>query len=312
MFGRGREAERHQAEAEAARQQGYGGQSMVAPLRRVIVQPPAPPAAADDYRRHGYTHPVDHGRAEEEHAALRDLLRAEGVEVIEQPADDAGNLDAIFVFDASIVTDEGVVLTRPGKELRRGEVARADAFYRELEVPVIGRIDGPGTLEGGDTMWLDPAVLVVGRGYRTNAAGIEQLQIYCQPFKIDVLPVSLPHWHGPAECLHLLSLISPVDERTAVAYLPLLSVEFVQLLHELDWTLIGIPDEEFLTQGTNALALAPGKVLLLRENVETRRRLEQAGVEVVVYTGVEISHNRQGGPTCLTRPLLRDVSELRE
>jgi dimethylargininase len=314
MFGLGRNADRQRtdAEAEVARRQGYGGQSMVAPLRRAIVQAPAPPASGDDYRRYGYTHPVDHGRTVEEHAALCDLLRREGVEVIVQPADEAGRLDSIFVYDTSIVTDEGVVLANPGKELRRHELTRGAAIYDELDVPIIGHIALPGVLEGGDTMWLDENTLVVGRGYRTNALGIEQLQIYCQPFKIDVLQVALPHWHGPDACLHLLSLISPVDERKAVVHTPLMSVDFVQLLHDLDWTLVEIPDEEFLTQGTNALAIAPGKVLLLRENVGTRRLLEAAGVEVLVYTGDEISHNRQGGPTCLTKPLLRDISAHRE
>jgi N-dimethylarginine dimethylaminohydrolase len=314
MFGLGRNADRQRTdvEAEVARRQGYGGQSMVAPLRRAIVQAPALPASDDDYRRYGYTHPVDHGRAVEEHAALCDLLRREGVEVIVQAADEAGRLDSIFVYDTSIVTDEGVVLANPGKELRRHELTRAAAFYDELDVPIIGHIELPGILEGGDTMWLDENTLVVGRGYRTNALGIEQLHIYCQPFKIDVLQVALPHWHGPEECLHLLSLISPVDERKAVVHSPLMSVDFVQLLHDLDWTLIEIPDEEFLTQGTNALAIAPGKVLLLRENIGTRRLLEAAGLEVLVYTGDEISHNRQGGPTCLTKPLLRDISAHRE
>lgn len=314
MFGRGRDVERQRvdAEAEVARQQGYGGQSMIAPLRRVLVQEPAPPATADDWRAFGYTRPVDHGRAIDEHAALCDLLRGEGIEVVLQPAGEPGDLDGIFVFDTSIVTDEGVIITNPGKELRRRELPGAVAMFERLEIPEIGHIGGTGTLEGGDTMWLDEHTLVVGRSYRTNTIGIEQLQIYGQPFDIDVLSVTLPHWHGPDECLHLLSLISPVDVRKAVVHAPLIGVDFMQLLIDLEWTLIEIPDEEFATQGTNALALAPGKVLMLQDNTGTRRRLEDAGVEVVVYTGDEISHNRQGGPTCLTRPLLRDISALRE
>jgi len=314
MFGRGRDAERQRvdAEAEIARQQGFGGQSMVAPLLRVLVQEPAPPATGDDWRSYGFVHPIDHGRTVEEFAAFCDLLRGEGTEVVVQPAGEPGNLDGIFVFDTSVLTDEGAIVTRPGKALRRKELAPATAFYEQLGIPVLGTIDAPGTAEGGDTMWLDEHTLVVGRGYRTNDNGIDQLKIYGQPFDIDVLPVSLPHWHGPDECLHLLSLISPVDARTAVVYAPLLPVDFVQALLGLDWTLIDIPEEEFASQGTNALALAPGKVLILKENIGTRRLLEDAGVEVLVYTGDEISHNRQGGPTCLTRPLLRDISALQD
>jgi N-dimethylarginine dimethylaminohydrolase len=314
MFGRGRDVERRRvdAEAEVARKQGFGGKSMIAPLRRVLVQAPAPPASEDDWRAFGYNHPVDHGQAVEEHAALCDILRGEGIEVVVQAADAPGNLDGIFVYDTAILTDDGAIVTRPGKALRREELPATIASFEELDIPMLGSIADPGTIEGGDTMWLDENTLVAGRSYRSNAIGIEQLQIYGQPFDVDVLAVSIPHWHGADECLHLLSLISPVDVRKAVVHLPLLSVDFVQLLRELDWTLIDIPEEEFATQGTNALALAPGRVLLLKENTGTRQRLEDAGVEVLVYTGDEISHNRQGGPTCLTRPLLRDISALQE
>lgn len=310
MFGLGRHPEKSETEidAEVAIEHGYGGQSMVAPLKRVLLQHPAPPASNDDWRRYGYTHPVDHGRAVEEHAALCNILAAESIEVIVQPADEPGKLDSIFVYDASILTDEGAVLVNPGKAVRRGEVDRAREMYDELGVPVIGPLEAPAIIEGGDAFWVNASTLAVGIGYRTNRAGIDLLQTYIQPFGIDVLPVALPHWHGQDECLHLLSLISPVAERTAVVYPSLISTPFMQVLHELEWTLIEVPDEEFATQGTNVLALAPNKVLMLKDNVETRTLLEAAGVEVLTYTGDEISHNRQGGPTCLTRPLLRDVS----
>jgi len=311
MFGLGRHPEKSETEidAEVAIEHGYGGQSMVAPLRRVLVQQPAPPASDDDWRRYGYTHPVDHGQAVEEHAAFCDLLAGEGIEVIAQSVDEPGRLDSIFVYDTSILTDEGVFLGNPGKETRRSEVDRARLAYEELGVPVIGQLEDPALLEGGDSLWVNASTLAVGIGYRTNLAGIDLLKTYVQPFGIDVLPVALPHWRGPDECLHLLSLISPVAERTAVVYPSLISTPFMQVLHELEWMLIEIPEEEFATQGTNALALAPNKVLILKENVGTRRLLEAAGVEVLTYSGDEISHNRQGGPTCLTKPILRDVSK---
>ncbi|MBA3276755.1 MAG: arginine deiminase [Chloroflexia bacterium] len=310
MFGLGRHPEKSEIEvaAEVAIEHGYGGQSMVAPLKRVLVQQPAPPAHDDDWRRYGYRHPVDHGQAVEEHAALCQVLAAEGIEVIIQPADEPGRLDSIFVYDASILTDEGAVLANPGKALRRGEVDRAREMYDELGVPVIGPLEDPAIIEGGDAFWINASTLAVGIGYRTNTAGIDLLQTYIRPFGIDVLPVALPHWRGPDECLHLLSLISPVADRTAVVYPSLISTPFMQILHGLEWTLIEVPEDEFTTQGTNVLALAPNKVLILKENVQTKSLLEAAGVEVLTYTGDEISHNRQGGPTCLTRPLLRDVS----
>lgn len=308
MFGLGRDHE-DLAEEEAAAQAslGYGGQSMTAPLQRVIVQRPAAPASPDDWQAFGYTHPIDHERTLAEFDAFCDILSQQGIDVVQQEPDDVGRLDSIFVYDTSIVTNAGALLTQPGKHLRRVEVDYARSLYSNLDVPIIGEIQGDGVLEGGDTFWLEENVLAVGLGYRTNATGIDQLTTFLRPHGVDVIRVDLPHWHGPDECLHLLSLISPVAERTAVVYSPLISTTFMQILADLDWTLIEIPEEEFATQATNILALAPNKVLMLGENVGTIRKLEAHGVEVLTYQGTELSHNRQGGPTCLTKPLLRTM-----
>lgn len=312
MFGFGRDPEEAQSDVAAAvaREHGYGGQSMVAPLLRVLVQAPAQPATTDDHVRFHYPKPVDHAQTVAEHDAFCHLLESQRIHVIRQPVAPPGELDAIFVFDPSIVTDEGVILCRPGKAVRRPEVNLAAALYRTLDIPVIGTIEEPGLLEGGDAFWIDANTLAVGEGFRTNRAGIDQLQIYLQPFAIDIVRVPLPYWRGPDECLHLLSLISPVAEHKAVAFRPLMPTTFIELLSELGWELIDVPEEEFATQGTNVLSLAPGKVVMLNRNPETRRRLEAAGCEVHVVMGDHMSHNRGGGPTCLTRPLVRDVSAL--
>ncbi len=283
----------------------WGGQSMVAPLQSVLVRPPAPPIAGQDITDFGYPRVVDHARAEREHEAFRQLLAAAGAEVIVSGPDDAGLLDAIFAYDPSLITDAGAVLLRPGKDVRLPEVALAERSYAELGIPVIGRIESPGTVEGGDTLWLDHQTLAVGRGYRTNDEGIRQLRTILEPAGITVMTVDLPHWRGPGECLHLMSLISPVAERLAVVYLPLMSVPFVEELRRRGWSFIEMPDEEFETLGCNVLALQSRHVLVCDGSPITRARLEVAGCTVVAYTGDEISHNRAGGPTCLTRPILR-------
>ena len=283
----------------------WGGQSMVAPLQRVLVRRPAPPAAEGDFAAFGYPRPVDHDRTEREHEAFRALLAGSGAEVVVAGPDETGLLDAIFAYDPSLMTDAGAVLLRPGKELRLGEVDVAERSYAELGIPVIGRIEAPGTLEGGDTVWLDERTLAVGRGYRTNDEGIRQLSALLAPHGIDIVTVDLPHWRGPNECLHLMSFISPVADRLAVVYLPLMSVPFVQELQRRGWSFIEVPDEEFETHGCNVLALEPMRVLVCDGSPVTRSRLEAAGCDVLVYTGDELSHNRAGGPTCLTRPILR-------
>lgn len=283
----------------------YGGHSMVAPLRRVLVRAPAPPASDGDAERFNYPSQPDHERAIREHDAFVRHLRDLGVEVIEAGAPAAGELDAIFVYDPSFTTDGGLLLMRPGKAVRRNEVEMAREVADALGIPVIGEIKEPGIVEGGDMLWLDQNTLAIGEGYRTNAAGIDQLTVFLRPLGVDVVRVALPYWHGPAECLHLMSLISPVDEKLAVVYRPLMPVPFVQVLENEGWSFVDVPDEEFPTQGCNVLAIEPGKVLMLKDNQMTIERLRKASVEVHTYEGDEISHNRAGGPTCLTRPILR-------
>ena len=293
------------AETRASTGRAWGGQSMVAPLKRVLVRKPAPPVIEDQFARFGYPRAVDHDRTQIEHDAFRALLAEGGAEVVTAGPDEAGLLDAIFAYDPSLMTDAGAVLLRPGKELRLAEVDLAEKTYVELGIPVIGRIEAPGTVEGGDTVWLDERTLAVGRGYRTNDEGIRQLSALLAPHGIDTMTVELPHWRGPDECLHLMSFISPVADRLAVVFLPLMSVPFVQELQRRGWSFIEVPDEEFETHGCNVLTLAPMRALVCEGSPVTRARLEAAGCDVMVYKGDELSHNRAGGPTCLTRPILR-------
>lgn len=284
---------------------GWGGNTMVGTLERVLVFPPVPPAADVSWEEFGYLRPIDHELAMREHQTFRQLLADAGAEVISGETDDPHLPDAIFPYDPSIVTDAGAILCRPGKELRLGEVALAEQTFAELGIPVIGRIEAPGTVEGGDCLWIDSRTLAVGRGYRTNTSGIDQLRATLADHGIDVLTFDLPYWHGPSECLHLLSLISMVDDDLAVIYRPLMPVALVQLLGERGIVSVAIPDDEFASQGCNVLALGPRRCLLLKENAQTAQRLRDAGCDVTVYSGDEISHNRTGGPTCLTKPVLR-------
>lgn len=283
----------------------WGGQSMVWPLQRVLVRQPAEASDAGEHDAFGYPRPIDHDRTVKEHRAFRAILEDAGVEVIAAEPDEPGLLDAIFAYDPSLTTDAGAILLRPGKVLRLPEVAAAEATYREMDIPIAGRIEAPGTVEGGDTLWLDERTLAVGRGYRTDDEGIRQLREILAAQGVSVLVVDLPHWHGAEECLHLMSFISPVAEKLAVVYLPLMSVPFVQELQRRGWEFIEVPDEEFDRHGCNVLALAPMKVLVCDGAPITRQRLRDQGCEVLVYQGDEISHNRAGGPTCLTRPILR-------
>jgi dimethylargininase len=280
----------------------YGSQSMTGLLRRVLVRAPRPEDAIA-WRAYGWRAEPDPTRMLEEHEAFRAQLEDAGAEVILAETPVPMCPDSIYVYDPALVTDEGALLLRPGKEGRRAEVEAMAADLVEAGVPIAARLEAPATVEGGDTIWLDERTLLVGVGYRTNEAGVEALRVALP--NVEVLAFDLPHLHGPGEVLHLMSLVSPLDADLAVAYPPLMPTRLVQLLAERGVELVDVPDEEFESMGPNVLALGPRVALALEGNDETRRRLERAGVDVRVYRGDEISRKGDGGPTCLTRPLLR-------
>ena len=275
---------------------------MTATLRRVLVRPPALAGFAA-WGEYGWRSEPDVAKLAEEHEAFCTAIGVGGAAVVVAETSIPNDPDAIYVFDPAIVCDRGAIVLRPGKEGRLVETEAIAADLEQAGVPVAARLEPPASADGGDTIWLDEGTLLVGRGYRTNDDGIYALRKALPG--VGVLEFDLPHLHGSEVVLHLLSLLSPLDADLVVAYLPLLPVRLVQLLQELEIRIVEVPAGEFETMGPNVLALAPRVGLALEGNPETRRRLERAGVDVSVYRGDEISRNGDGGPTCLTRPLLR-------
>jgi N-dimethylarginine dimethylaminohydrolase len=279
----------------------YGSQSMTGELRRVLVRAPRP-EDLDGWEGCGWRARPDPRGIQREHRAFCGLLEQAGAEVVLAETPAHGNPDAIYAYDPALVADAGAVLLRPGKEIRRREVDEIAAVLERAGVPLAGRLEAPALAEGGDCCWLDERTLLVGRSYRTNDAGIAELRRLL--LGIELFVFDLPHWHGRGEVMHLLSLLSPLAPDLVVAYPPLLPVRLAQLLEERGIRIVPVPDEEFETLGTNVLALAPRVALAVEGSPETRRRMQRAGVEVAVYRGEELSKG-DGGPTCLTRPLLR-------
>ena len=274
---------------------------MTGRLERVLVRPPLPEDGAR-WREYGWRSAPDHAAAAAEHEAFRGLLADAGAEVV-VASHDPGNPDAIYVYDPVLVGVEGAVLLRPGKEGRRGEPGAIAEALAAADVPIAAELASPVIAEGGDTVWLDAETLLVGVGYRTNPAAIAALESAFPG--VQVLTFDLPHWNGRGEVMHLMSFISPLDRDLALVYPRIAPVRLLELLAARGIEVVEVPDEEFETQGSNVLALGPRQALALDGSPETRRRMERAGVDVVVYRGEEISLKGDGGPTCLTRPLLR-------
>ena len=274
---------------------------MWAELRRVLVRRPLPQDVAA-WKAYGWRAAPDVSAAQAEHEAFCSLLEEAGAEVVVSEHD-PGNPDAIYTYDPTLVGRDGAVLLRPGKEGRRGEPEGTVAALDLAGIPVAARIEAPATVEGGDTVWLDETTLLVGIGYRTNPAALDSLR---NAFPgIEVIAFDLPHWNGAAEVMHLMSLISPLDRDLALVYTRIAPTRLVWLLAERAIEVVEVPDDEFETMGPNVLALGPRRALALEGNDETRRRMERKGVDVLTYRGDEISRKGDGGPTCLTRPLLR-------
>jgi N-dimethylarginine dimethylaminohydrolase len=283
---------------------------MVSELQRVLVCSPHTagwndPQRISAWRDLGFHRAPDFDKAQSQHAALTRELQAAGAELVDLPPADNLSLDAVYTHDASQPTDFGLILMRPGKANRVPEAQHHGVSCEAQGVPTFGRITPPGTIEAGDILWLDPKTLLIGHGYRTNAAGIGQMRDLLAPKNVAVLSAPLPYGPGPSACLHLMSLISLLDEHTALVDLPWLAVETVELLKARGFKLIEIDYSERDTLACNVLSLGAKRLLAIEENKKTNTRLRQAGFEVSTFPGTEICINGSGGPTCLTRPLLR-------
>jgi arginine deiminase len=283
---------------------------MVSPIKRVLMKHPK-----DAYQNQNkvneqspqlhYFGIPDFEKAQTDYEKLVAFLESSGVEIHFLPKDISTSLDSVYTHDPCVISNGGAILCTMGKKARVPESQAMKTYFESIGVPILGRIESPGTLEGGDVVWIDERTVAVGEGYRSNADGIRQFKTLLGNHVDDVISVPLPHWTGPADCLHLMSNVSPIDHDLYLVYSRLLPVPFRQYLLHRKIKLIEVPDEEYNTMGCNVLAIAPRKAIMIKGNPITQQRLEAEGVDILSYDGTEISIKGAGGPTCLTRPFLR-------
>jgi N-dimethylarginine dimethylaminohydrolase len=278
----------------------YGVTSMTAPLRRVLVRRPA---TAGDWAGAAWRTP-DPDRLARQHEAFCALLAGLGPEVEVAEALD-GQVDAVYMHDPLIVTGRGGIPLRMAKPARRAEPGHAAEELERLGVPVLGTLEEPAYADGGDRFWLDDGTMAVGLGYRTNRAGADALARLVEPEGVRVEAYDMPHDRGPGSVLHLQSFLSGVTPELCVVYEPLAPVRLLQDLEARGVERIAIEEDAYLGMGCNILAVRPGVVVMVDGVPEVRRALERRGVEVHVYDGSDLSLKGDGGPTCLTAPLLR-------
>jgi N-dimethylarginine dimethylaminohydrolase len=247
----------------------------------------------------------DFQKALEEYAAFEKLL-SDTAEVHYLPTSTEVTMDSIYCRDAAIATDGGMIICRMGKAARANEPKEERMAFEKVGIKILGEIEAPGTLEGGDVAWLDEKTLAVGHTYRTNELGIAQLKSLLEKIGVDLMVAEMPHYRGEHDVFHLMSVLSPVAENIAVVYSPLMPIKFRNELIQRGFQLVEVPEEEFDSMGCNVLAIAPRKCMMVAGNPVTKSRLIAAGCEVIEYEGQEISVKGGGGPTCLTRPILRE------
>ena len=290
----------------------FGCQNMVDPIRRVLMKHPREAyqnqnSLNDKSPQLNYYGVPNYNKALADYESFTELLTSFGAEVYFLPIDDSTSLDSVYTHDPCVISNGGVILCIMGKEARLSEPDAVKDYFESIDIPILGKIEAPGTLEGGDIIWLNERIAAVGEGYRSNAEGIRQFKVLLGNLVDEVISVPLPHWAGPGDCLHLMSNISPIDHDLYLVYSRLLPVPFRKYLLHRQIQLIEVPDKEYDSMGCNVLALAPRKVIMIEGNPITRQLLEREGVEIHTYDGSEISLKGAGGPTCLTRPFLRSA-----
>ena len=260
---------------------------------------------AEHWKALNYLGKPDIQKAFNEYEAFEQVFKDNGTEVLYLPEDASVNMDSIYCRDAAIATSKGMIICNMGKEGRKNEPLAEKKAFEANGIPVLGVITAPGTIEGGDVAWLDEKTLAVGHTYRTNEEGIKQITALLKPLGVDVITVPMPHYRGPSDVFHLMSVLSPVDKNLAVVYSPLIPIVFRNELIKRGFELVEVPEQEFDSMGCNVLALAPRVCLMVKGNPITKAGLEKAGCKVIEYEGAEISVKGGGGPTCLTRPINR-------
>jgi len=290
----------------------YSCHNMVNPIKKIILKHPKDAFKDQDtinkqFSRLNYFEAPNFNKAISDYDKFVGLLISFDIELHFLPKDNSTSIDSIYTHDPCVVSNNGVILCNMGKKSRLAEPNTMEEYFKSIQLPILGRIKAPGTLEGGDVVWIDEKTIAVGEGYRTNKEGIKQLKHLLSDQVENVISVPIPHWSGPEDCLHLMSNISPIDHNIFLVYSRLLPVPFRKYLLDRNIELIDVPDEEYESMGCNVLAVAPRKVIMINGNLITKQLLEKKDIEVYTYDGAEISIKGAGGPTCLTRPFVRSI-----
>ena len=293
----------------------YNCNNMIDPIREIILKHPRAAFISQEkinreFDTLNFTEEPNFNESLNEYDSFVKILDSFKIKKHFLKINESTSIDSIYTHDPLVITNDGAVLCNMGKVNRISEIKAFKEFLIEMEIPILGEITSPGKLEGGDIVWINKRTIAIGIGYRTNKEGVKQLKEILSNTVDQIIPVPLPHWRGPNDCLHLMSNLSPVDDDLFLIYSRLLPVQFLEELQRYNIELIDVPDKEYYTMGCNVLAVSPRKIIMLKGNPLTKKMLENKNVEVHTYKGSEISLKGSGGPTCLTKPFLRSSEKI--
>lgn len=288
----------------------YGCQSMVGKITDILLKHPKDAFISQEnlnktYEAFNYIGCPDYEEVLKEYEVFENHIKNNVENVYYLPQDDRTGLDSIYAHDSLKVTKKGAIYFPMGKELRIKESYTTEEFLKKNGVPTLGRIEAPGKMEGGDIVWIDEETVAIGLGYRTNEEGIRQFKELTKDFVKDYIIVPMPHGEGEDECLHLMSVISMIDQDLAVVYSKFMPVIFREYLISRNIKLLEVDDEEYNYLGSNVLALAPRVCVVIEGVPKIKEKMEAEGCTVLTYPGKELSFRGTGGPTCLTHPIRR-------
>ena len=288
----------------------YGLNSNVSTLKTVLLKDPKAAFKSQktidlQWQNLNFIEKPDYKKSIIQYGKFVDILNDNHVEVLFIPEDEKTSLDSIYTHDPMFMTPNGAVIGNMGKKQRKPETIMMKSYLDEMGIPIFGEIDNGGTLEGGDAIWINDKTVAVGLTYRTNNEGINQLRKILSTISVELICVDLPHWNGPVDVLHLMSLISPLKEDLFLIYEKLLPVGFLKFLNKIAIKTISIADEDYDSLGCNVLPLSTAKCLITNGNDKTSKIIEEKGIEVIEFQASEICYKGSGGPTCLTRPIYR-------
>ena len=284
--------------------------NMVDPIKKILLNHPKNAffnqnKINSEFKELNFFDAPDYNESLNEYEAFIDILKFHDIELYFLDKNNTNTIDSIYAHDPFIISNDGAIICNMGKKNRISEIENVKIFLKNNEIPILGEISAPGKLEGGDIVWIDKYNIAIGIGYRSNIEGAKQLGEILSGCVKNIIPVPLPHWNGPNDCLHLMSNLSPIDSNLFLVFSKLLPVQFIQYLKENKIELIEVPFNEYETMACNVLAIAPREVIMLEGNPITKKLLENENVIVHTYKGSEISLKGAGGPTCLTKPFLR-------